>query len=138
MRNKKNRENTRQRKQSHAQDNIYVVQQFAYVYGVAGISLLLGKNTEYKNCGYNLFSLIKNTACRPKPPLHGLSLSKSPLKNHAILFGSGRVVEPDQTKLSSTKLNKSPTWRLVQSPTSNRYPPNNNPSSLQLILMSSS
>ena len=26
-------------KQSHAQDNIYVVQQFAYVHGVAGISL---------------------------------------------------------------------------------------------------
>ena len=26
-------------KQSHAQDNIYVVRQFAYVYGVAGISL---------------------------------------------------------------------------------------------------
>ena len=37
---KKNRENTRQRKQSHAQDNIYVVQQFTYVHGVAGISLL--------------------------------------------------------------------------------------------------
>ena len=43
---------------------------------------------------------------RPKPPLHGLSLSKSPIKNHAILFGSGRVVEPDQTKLGSTKPNK--------------------------------
>ena len=27
MRNKTNKENTRQRKQSHAQDNIYVVQQ---------------------------------------------------------------------------------------------------------------
>ena len=26
-------------KQSHAQDNIYVVRQFAYVHGVAGISL---------------------------------------------------------------------------------------------------
>ena len=34
-------------KQSHAQDNIYVIQQFAYVHGVAGISLLSGKNTEY-------------------------------------------------------------------------------------------
>ena len=33
----------RQRKQSHAQDNIYVVRQFAYVHGVAGISLLLRK-----------------------------------------------------------------------------------------------
>ena len=26
-------------KQSHAQDNIYVVQQFAYVHGIAGIPL---------------------------------------------------------------------------------------------------
>ena len=44
VRNKINRENTRQRKkQSHAQNNIYVVRQFAYVHGVAGISLLLGK-----------------------------------------------------------------------------------------------
>ena len=39
VRNKTNRENTHQRKQSHAQDNIYVVRQFAYVHGVAGISL---------------------------------------------------------------------------------------------------
>ena len=37
------RENTRQRKQSHAQDNIYVVRQFAYVHGVAEILLLSGK-----------------------------------------------------------------------------------------------
>ena len=36
---KTNRENTRQRKQLHAQDNIYVVRQFAYIHGVAGISL---------------------------------------------------------------------------------------------------
>ena len=44
VRNKINRENTRQRKkQSHAQNNIYVVRQFAYAHGVAGISLLLGK-----------------------------------------------------------------------------------------------
>ena len=34
-------------KQSHAQDSIYVVRQFAYIHGVAGISLLSGKNTEY-------------------------------------------------------------------------------------------
>ena len=44
VRNKINRENARQRKkQSHAQDNIYVVRQFAYIHGVAGISLLSGK-----------------------------------------------------------------------------------------------
>ena len=45
-------------------------------------------------------------AYRPKPPLHGLSLSKSPIKNHAILFGSGQVVKPNQTKLGSTKPNR--------------------------------
>ena len=45
-------------------------------------------------------------AYRPKPPLHGLILSKSPIKNHAKLFGSGQIVEPNQTKLSSTKPNK--------------------------------
>ena len=49
MRNKRNRENTHQRKkQSHVQDNIYVVRQFAYVHRVARISLLSGKNTKYK------------------------------------------------------------------------------------------
>ena len=42
-------------------------------------------------------------ACQPKPQLHGLSLSKSPIKNHAILFGSSKVIEPDQTK---TRLHK--------------------------------
>ena len=34
----------------------------------------------------------------PKPPLHGLNLNKSPIKNHTILFGLSRVVESDQTK----------------------------------------
>ena len=38
----------KKKKQSHAQDSIYMVRQFAYVHGVAGISLLSGKNTEYK------------------------------------------------------------------------------------------
>ena len=48
----KNRENkTRKEKQSHAQDSIYVVRQFAYVLGVARISLLSKKITM---CGYNV------------------------------------------------------------------------------------
>ena len=34
----------------------------------------------------------------PKPLLHGLNLSKSPIKNYAILFRLSRVVELDQTK----------------------------------------
>ena len=42
---------------------------------------------------------------RPKPPLHGLSLSKSPIENNATLFGLDWVVKPDQTKLGSTKPN---------------------------------
>ena len=45
------------KKQSHAQDSIYVVRQFAYIDGVVGISLLSGKNTEYNPNGYNIFSL---------------------------------------------------------------------------------
>ena len=59
---------------------------------------------------------------RPKPPLHRLNLRKYLIKNHATLFGSGRVVKPNQTKLGSTKPNKSPIWRLVQSPTSTTIP----------------
>ena len=53
----------RQRKQSHTQDNIYVVQQFAYVHKVARISLLLGKNTKMR-LQYFL-SIYKNMATTP-------------------------------------------------------------------------
>ena len=42
MRNK-NRETHAKEKQSHAQDSIYMVRQFAYVHGVEEISLLSGK-----------------------------------------------------------------------------------------------
>ena len=66
VRNKINRENTRQLRQSHAQDNIYVVRQFAYVHGVAGISLLLEKNT----------IVHKNTLKKPKSQLHPSTLSQ--------------------------------------------------------------
>ena len=53
MRNKKNKENkTPKVKQSHAQDSIYVVRQFAYVHRVVGISLLSKKITM---CGYSVF-----------------------------------------------------------------------------------
>ena len=107
-------------KQSHAQDNIYVIRSFAYVHRIVGISLLSGKNTK---CGYSFFTLSQDNnnnkilitkkdfyilhtwftnglenglgglsmsspayACWPKPPLHELSLRKSPIKNHATLF----------------------------------------------------
>ena len=55
---------------------------------------------------------LQQTTKRPKPPLHGPSIKKSLIKNHATLFRSGWVVKPNQTKLVSTKPNKSPTWRL--------------------------
>ena len=120
MRNKKNRENkTPKVKQSHAQDSIYVVRQFAYIHRVAGISLLSKKITM---CGYSVFlpqkqqqdkTLITKKKwllypahrihnglqngpkifCRPKPPLQGLSLSKSPI----IRVRSGH--QPDQIML---------------------------------------
>ena len=48
-------------KQSHTQDSIYVVRQFAYVHGVAGISLLSRKNTEY-NLAATISLYIYNTA----------------------------------------------------------------------------
>ena len=44
-------------------------------------------------------------AYQPKPSLHGLNLKKSPIKNHATLFGSSWVIKPDQTKLGSTMPN---------------------------------
>ena len=49
----KNKENkTPKEKQLHAQDSIYMVRQFAYVYRVAGILLLSKKITM---CGYTVF-----------------------------------------------------------------------------------
>ena len=98
-------------KQSHAQNNIYMVWQFAYVHEVAGVLLLSGKNTK---CGYSVFLSLKKhdqqqtiiSKLRFLHLLHGLSLRKSPIKNHATLFGLGQVVKPDQTKLGSTKPNK--------------------------------
>ena len=46
------------KKNNHTQDNIYVVWQFAYVHGVAKISLFSRKNTI---CGGNpVFSLKNN------------------------------------------------------------------------------
>ena len=65
---------------------------------------------------YNFSHSQKRQQQTLKPPLHGLSLKKSPIKTMQHYFGSGH--HPDQIQLDSTKLNKSPTWRLVQSPTS--------------------
>ena len=45
------------KKKSHTQDNIYMVQQFAYIHGVARISLLSRKNIK---CGNTIFLSLKN------------------------------------------------------------------------------
>ena len=101
-----------------------MVWQFAYVHGVAVISLLLGKNTK---CGSKIFFSLKDLhqetvitkttisifyaqdsqwatkraktfsrgptawAYRPKPPLHGLNLRKSPIKKPCNII-SGQIV----------------------------------------------
>ena len=59
----KNRENkTPKLKQSHTQDSIYVVRQFAYDHRVAGISLLSNKITMY---GYSVFLSQNNNKTKP-------------------------------------------------------------------------
>ena len=52
----KNREKkTPKEKQSHAQDSIYVVRQFAYIHRVARTSLLLGKNYKLQIQSFSFF-----------------------------------------------------------------------------------
>ena len=64
-----------------------------------------GNNTHHKT----LITKVGSTmAYRLKPLLHGLNLSKSPIKNHTTLFGLSRVIKPDQTKLGSTKPDRTP------------------------------
>ena len=58
VRNKKIEKTHAKEKQSHAQENIYIIRQFAYVHGVVGISLLSGKSIEY-NLRLQCFSLYK-------------------------------------------------------------------------------
>ena len=110
----KNKENTRQIKQSHVKDNIYAVQQFAYVYGVARISLLSRK---IQSVAVQFFSLSKKlhlahrihnelqNGPKSKPSLYRLNLRKSPIKNYAALFQVGSSRQLDQTQLGSTKPN---------------------------------
>ena len=107
----------RQKKNTHTQDNIYVVWQFAYIHKVAGISLLSWKNTRCSSIVFSLkttpppkknpnlqttifLSCVQDSrwakkwakkGCRPKPLLHRLSLKKNPIKYHNTLI-SGRVI----------------------------------------------
>jgi len=84
VRNKKLEKTHAKEKQLHAQDNIYVVWQFTYIHRVAGISLLLGKNTK---CDHTVFPSLKKL--QPTNPNHQSPLKK---KSNIIRIGSGRVV----------------------------------------------
>ena len=90
MRNK-NRKNTCQRKQLHAQDNIYVVQQFAYVHGVAGISLLSGKKYKVRLQFFHTLSQDDNhnhkTLITKKRYLHPAHKIHNGLQNRPKNFG---------------------------------------------------
>ena len=109
MRNKKIEKTHTKEKRSYAQNNIYVIQQFVYVHKITGISILSGKNTSvaiqcfnlskttiiknpnYKSCVFYIlcigFTIGYKTGQKFSTSLENLSLKK-----HAILFGSGRVV----------------------------------------------
>ena len=52
-------------------------------------------------------------AYRPKPPLHGLSIRKSPIKNHATLFGSGCQTGSNKTRLYKTQQVANPKERKL-------------------------
>ena len=51
----------------------------------------------------------------PKPPFHGLSLSKSSIKNHATLFGSSQVVSSNQIKQNQAPQNPTILWYILWS-----------------------
>ena len=129
MRNKKNRENTRQRKTitrtrqylrgsticlcpRSCKDFTIIGEKYKVRLQCFTLSLkmtttmktLITKNSFYILCigftmGYKMGKKIflLAWACQPKPPFHGLSLRKSPIKkpHNIIQVGSGR--QPDQT-----------------------------------------
>ena len=72
--------------------------------------------------GNNTHNKTLITKVQPKPPLHGLSLNKSPIKNYATLFGSDRVVKSNQAKLGSTKPNRKSLGSTAKDPTSGEFP----------------
>ena len=110
-----------------------MIRQFTYVHGVVEISLLSGKiqsaatvfhtlsrrrqqqqnpnhQKRFLYPAHKIHNGLQNGplawAYRPKSPLYGLSLRKSPIKNHTTLFQVGSGRQPDQTQLDSTKSNK--------------------------------
>ena len=84
----------KEKEQSHAQDNIYVVWQFVYVHEVAKISLLSGKNTK---CGYSFSSHTKTRPPKKKKNQIGFSSTENlPLKTTQHYLG--RVRSSNQIK----------------------------------------
>ena len=115
VRSKKNRQNTRQRK------TIILLRQ--YLRGSAiclhprscrDFTIIKEKeNTKYK-VRYQCFLLTLKT--QPKPPLHGLSLGKSPIKNHATLFGSSHQIGSNKTRLHKAQHSLLPSSMFIQNP----------------------
>ena len=72
-----------------------MVRQFAYVHGVAGISLLSGKNTK---CGSTIFSLSRTTTIQnpnhQKTVLHLAHRIYNGLQNRPKIFPRGVALEP--------------------------------------------
>ena len=83
-------------KQSHAQDSVYVVRQFAYLHGVAGISLLSGK--KYKVWQYSISVSREQrqykTLITKKTILHYVHKIHNGLQNGSKNFPGGVALEP--------------------------------------------
>ena len=76
----------------------YKVRQYSF-FSLSTMTTTKPKNPNHQNCVFYILRIgfimgykTGQKICRPKPPLHGLSFRKSPIKNHITLFRSGRVV----------------------------------------------
>ena len=73
-------------KKTIIQDNIYVIQQIAYVHGVAGISPFTGKKIQDMAIQFSFSKTTWN-------PIHRLSLKKSPIKNCSNFISSRVIIQ---------------------------------------------
>ena len=130
MRNRKKKKKKKKKKKTHTHTHTpkkTITRTRQYLRGSAiclhprsyrDFTIIRGKRKYKVQKATPVFLLILKTQPRQNPNnqialglgpihLHGLSLSKSPIKKprNIIWVGSGRVVKPDQTKLGSTKPN---------------------------------